>query len=105
MDNILAIVFGRKSDRQLARERLEKNKKRGKAGENLVKLKYWVNGWEMERTGRGSDFIARKRSFWSGKVLETKRIEVKTGKAKLSELQKKTRKRGHYKVERTAGIL
>jgi hypothetical protein len=53
MTKILGVEYGEKSKEQIARERLEKNKRRGKTGENWVKLKYWLKGYEMKRTGKG----------------------------------------------------
>ncbi|MDG7015826.1 MAG: hypothetical protein JRM82_00440 [Nitrososphaerota archaeon] len=61
-----------------------------------------LGGYEVERTGRGSDYIRRKRDLWTGRVVRTEHVEVKSGHAKLSPLQQKTRKkkRSNYVVKR-----
>ena len=95
-------ILGRKiPKKQLKREVIEENRRKGKAGEDAVVMKYQMAGYEVERTGHGHDFRVRKRNPITGRVTESKLIEVKTGKAKLSELQKKTKKKKrNYKVER-----
>jgi len=51
----------------------------------------WLfGGWSSKRTGRGSDFRQTRKSILTGKK-ESRFVEVKTGKAKLSRLQKKTK--------------
>jgi hypothetical protein len=81
------------------KEILLKNKAKGLAGEEIVKSKLQMQGWEVERSPIGKDFIARKRNFLTGKITQTKHIEVKTGKAKLSKLQDKTKKgKGKYQI-------
>jgi len=66
-----------------------------------------IKGYEVERTGRGSDFRIRKRDILTGRVIESKLVEVKTPKSKLSKLQKKTKKKkkGKYIVYRTDPII
>lgn len=90
----------KKSKKQRKRELLKDNIAQGKIGEDLAELKYTLSGYEVERTGKGHDFRVRKRDIF-GRVVESKVIEVKTGKSKLSKLQKKTKRRkSNYKVER-----
>ncbi len=94
-------MFGKKiSKKQIKRETIAENKVRGRAGEEQVRSSYSFRGYEVERTPRGKDFTVRKRNPFTGRVTETKHIEVKTGKSKLSKLQEKTKKKGNYKVER-----
>ena len=95
-------LLGRKiSDKQIKREILKENVGRGKAGERNVKAKYEWKGYHMERSPRGRDFIARKRKFGGKLAKEKIEVEVKTGRAKTSKLQKKTQKKSkNYKVER-----
>ena len=84
------IGFGsifRKSKRQVIRD----NAARGKRGEEQVKAKYEMNGYKVERTGRGHDYKATKKNWLTGKK-ETKYVEVKTGNAELSPLQKKKKR-------------
>jgi len=95
-------VFGRKKPKkQLKRETLANSRAKGKAAEDWTVTSYSMRGYEVERTGRGSDFRVRKRDPFTGRVVESKLVEVKSGKAKLSELQKKTKKKkSNYKVDR-----
>ncbi|MCD5401632.1 hypothetical protein LR013_03470 [candidate division NPL-UPA2 bacterium] len=69
-------------------------------------MKYALRGYEVEKTGKGSDFRVRRRNLFTGSVVESKLIEVKSGKSKLSKLQQKTgRKKSNYKVERVEPFL
>ena len=90
-----------KSKKQKKRERLAVNRAKGRAGEEIVVSRYVLSGYEVERTGKGHDFRVRRRDPFTGRVVESKLVEVKTGKAKLSKLQKRTKKKkSNYKVER-----
>ena len=73
------------------KEVIRDNKAKGKRAEEQVKTEYEMNGWNMERTDRGHDYKATKRNWLTGKK-ETKYVEVKSGNAKLSPLQKKKKK-------------
>jgi len=85
---------------------LEENKIKGKLAEDIVKTRYFLSGYEVERTGRGHDFRVRKRDIFTGRVIESKLIEVKSGSAELSELQHKMKKRkSNYKVERVSSFF
>ncbi len=80
---------------------IAENRRRGKMGEDMVRMQYETSGYEVERTGRGHDFRVRRRNLFTGRVESSKLVEVKVGKAKLSKLQKKTKKRKkNYKVVR-----
>jgi len=59
-------------------------------------------GYEVERTGRGHDYVRRKRDLFTGRVTRTEYVEVKSGNAQLSDLQKKTKKKkkGNYRTVR-----
>lgn len=83
------------------RERTERVRQQGKDGESQVRMKWELQGYEVERTGRGHDFYARKRDPFTGKVIDSKYIEAKNGEnARLSPLQKKMkRKYGSRYVE------
>lgn len=75
--------------KQRKRRTLKRNVRRGKAGERqAVAVDGLLFGWTSKRTGRGSDYSQTRRSILTGKK-ERRLIEVKTGKAKLSKLQKK----------------
>lgn len=65
---------------------LESNIKKGKIGEEIAKIDYTLNGFQIIPTGRGSDFIAKKTNN-STKSLEY--VEVKTGKSRQTKRQKK----------------
>ncbi len=95
-------IFGKKkSKKQRQREQLEENRRKGKAAEDAVRLKYALEGYEVERTGKGSDMRVIRHDLFTGKVTGSKLVEVKAGDAKLSKLQEKTKKKkSDYKVER-----
>ena len=100
-----SILFGRrKSKKQRKKEQLRENVRKGRAGEDQARMVYALRGYDVERTGKGSDFRARRRDMFTGKV-ESKRVEVKTGKSQLSKLQKKTKKKGKYEVYRSEPLL
>jgi len=95
-------ILGRKkSKKERKRAVLADNKARGKIGQDFTEVRYVIGGYETKKTGRGSDFRAIRRDPLTGKIIESKLVEVKTGGAKLSKLQKKTRrkKKGKYVVE------
>lgn len=75
-------------------------------GEDLVAMQYALSGYEVDRTHpKGADITVRKRDPFTGRVISTRRVEVKTGpRSKLSPLQKKVKKKKRTKVER-ADIL
>jgi hypothetical protein len=93
---------GRKSKKQIRRENLAANRRRGDAAQDAYKFSAEMRGLEVVRTGRGSDYRVRDRDFWTGRVKSSKLVEVKSGKAKLSKLQRKTKRKhpGHYTVVR-----
>ena len=76
-------MFFRRSKGSVIRD----NAAKGKYGERRVRDRYEMSGYKMKRTGRGHDFKATKNNWLTGKK-ETKYVEVKTGGAKLSPLQK-----------------
>ena len=91
---------GRRTKRQRKADTIRRNARQGKAGEDQAMFKDQLSGWETERTGHGSDYIRRKRDMLTGQVVRTEHVEVKTGRAKLSPLQRKTkRKKSNYVVK------
>jgi len=94
-------IFGfNETKKQKKRRILTENKRKGKTGEDIVAMNYRLRGYEVERTGKGHDLRVRQKD-WTGRVVKSKVVEVKTGKARLSKLQKKTKKKkSNYKVER-----
>lgn len=96
-----ASIWRNKSKKQKKRETIANNRAKGRAAEDEFRLTSTLRGEEVVRTGRGSDFRVRKRDPWTGRVTSSKLVEVKSGKAKLSKLQKKTkRKKSNYRVAR-----
>lgn len=94
-------LWPKKSKKEEMRERIAENRRKGRAAEEEFRFRCFLEGKEVERTGRGSDFRVRKRDPFTGKVTRSELVEVKSGNAELSELQKKTkRKRSNYKVVR-----
>jgi len=95
-------IFGRKiSKKQINIEKTSEIRRKGKAGEDSFRTRAQLSGYEVERTGRGSDFRIRKRNPFTGRVIESKLVEVKTGNSKLSKLQQRTKKKNsNYKVVR-----
>lgn len=96
------LLTGRKkSKKTLKKEILAENRQNGKSGEDTYRVIAMANGEELERAPHGKDFISRKRNPFTGKVERTTHIEIKTGKAKLSKLQQKTKKqKRNYKIIR-----
>jgi len=95
-------LFGRKiTKKQIKREILEENKRKGKAAEDLYKMRAQLLGYEVERTGKGHDFRIRKRDPFTGRVIYTGVREIKSGNSKLSKLQRRVKKKqSNYKVIR-----
>ena len=86
--------FGKPTKKEVNRERTERVRQQGRDGENRVKMKWQLRGYEVERTGRGHDFYVRKRNLLTGKVIDSKYVEAKNGEnAKLSPLQEKMKKK------------
>lgn len=91
---------GKKSKKEQKRDILEENKRKGKAAEDRFVFEQTMQGREVERTGRGSDFRVRERD-WTGRVTSSKLKEVKSSStAPVSKLQKKGVKKGRVSVVR-----
>jgi hypothetical protein len=74
--------------------RLMESRAKGKYGEDVAKTAYGLAGYKVEKTGRGSDFKATKTNPITGRMIDERIVEVKTGEtARESKLQKETRKR------------
>ena len=96
-------IYGRKkTKKELKREVLEENKRKGKAAEDAYRLDAALRCVEVERKHKGYDFIETERDLLTGKVNKTTKVEVKSSStAPLSKLQEKTKKKkGNYRVER-----
>ena len=94
--------FRPRTELQRKRMQIRDNYYKGKAAENQAILRDQLRGWEIQRTGRGSDYIRIKRDFWSRRVIKTEKVEVKSSPtAPLRPLQKKEKtKSRNYKVQR-----
>lgn len=87
---------------------LSQNKMKGKNAEAMFEVSQRIIGNKVERKGHahGSDYKVTKRQYniltgkWDCGKAEL--VEIKTGNAKLSPLQEKTKKKmkGKYKVWR-----
>jgi predicted Holliday junction resolvase-like endonuclease len=101
------LLYHGETEKQRKRRKLEEARRKGRAGEEMYRFQATLQGKEVERTGRGHDFIERRRDLFTGKVTSTKYVEVKTGRARLSELQKNTKKKkkGGYKVVREETLV
>lgn len=82
---------------------LASNRFTGNLKEKTYSVAAQAGGKEVQRTGKGSDYRERKVDLLTGKKGRWKYVEVKSGGAKLSKLQKKTKKKmgGKYKVVRS----
>jgi len=66
------LMWGRRPTRkQRRRVQLEENIRKGRAAENAYLLNAALRGVETKRTGRGHDFIERRRDLFTGKVRST----------------------------------
>ncbi|MEM5879334.1 MAG: hypothetical protein QXU74_02465 [Candidatus Aenigmatarchaeota archaeon] len=92
-------------DKKMKKRRiLALNKMRGETAETLFRGKALLSGYEVTRTGKGSDYKIQKIQptiYGIKKVGRPKLIEVKSSKtAKASKLQKKMIKKRKVKIWR-----
>lgn len=89
------------------RATIRENQRWGRAAEEQAMMRDNFQGYETERTGKGHDYVRRKRDLLTGRIKKTEYVEVKSGNAKLSPLQKKTKKKkkGSYKTVREDPIF
>lgn len=86
-------VFGRRSKKEILRERLDENKRRGEAAEDLYESDAALRGVDFKKVHKGCDYIETERDFF-GMVIKRTNVEVKSSsKAKLSKLQKKMKRK------------
>jgi len=89
-------------DKQRKAEQLRKNKIKGRAGEFEAKVMYNLKGFDMERSPIGKDYLAkRKNPLDPAQIMETRNVEVKTGKAKHSRRQNETKRKEGLETYRT----
>lgn len=74
--------------RQNPRIQLTVNVIKGKIAEEIAKKDYQNNGFEIQETGIGSDFIAVKQI---GATIFKEYVDVKSGNAKLTKKQRQTK--------------
>jgi hypothetical protein len=99
--------FKPKSKKQHKNEQLRSNVQKGRRAEEMAMFNAMIQGKEVERTGRGHDFVTRERDLFNGRVRRTEYHEVKSGGAELSKLQRKMKKKkgSSYKVDRYDDFL
>lgn len=105
MGSLYGSLFGfgdDESDEERRERILRENRRKGKAAEELIEQRYGLEGYEVERTGRGHDYLVTKRDPFTGRIIDRAYIEVKYGDSPLSDLQWESSQehRGHYRVER-----
>ncbi len=70
------------------RIQLTVNKIKGKIAEEIAKQDYIDNGFQIQETGIGSDFIVLKNN---GDTIYKEYVDVKSGNAKLTKKQRQTK--------------
>ncbi|OPY30975.1 MAG: hypothetical protein A4E28_00065 [Methanocella sp. PtaU1.Bin125] len=78
----------------------DNNRACSRATEDQVRFEYEPQDYEMRKTHTGRDFVATRRDIFTGKVVERRNVEVKSGNAHLSDRQREKKKKGNYTVER-----
>ena len=87
-------LFRGPTKKEQNREHMRRVQDQGKSGEDQVRTKWQIRGYEIERTGRGHDFYARKRDPLTNRVVDSKYIEAKSGDhARPSKLQEKMKRK------------
>lgn len=86
---------------------LNNNKMNGKLAESNYAMSRRFEGYEVIRTGRGSDYKERKVDWLTRQKGPWTHVEVKSSRtAPLSKLQKKTEKKTkRYRVHRNASFF
>ncbi len=94
-------LFRKPTKKEEKGKQIRNNAEQGLSGEKQVVARYRLNGWKMTRTGIGSDYRATRKNPHTGKA-ESLEVEIKSGNAELSPLQKKKQKEmgSRYVVER-----
>lgn len=84
---------------------LANNRVKGRIAEDSYVTSRRMQGYEVTRTGKGSDYSERKINLWTGHKGPKTLVEVKSSQtALISKLQNKTqRKSSRYRVERMGG--
>ena len=87
-----------KSDKKFKKQlTLNNNKFRGKLAEDSYTLSAQIQGKEVQRTGRGSDFKERKADMFTGRKGPWRHVEVKSSPtAPLSPITKKIKEKIEY---------
>ncbi|MBS3085897.1 hypothetical protein J4225_04415 [Candidatus Pacearchaeota archaeon] len=100
-------IFGRKiSKKRLKKETITRNRIKGKAGEEDYMIRARLMGYDPVRTGKGHDYKLYKTDPFTGEKRFIGYRKIKTGKAVLSKLQRKTKaKTRRYKVIRENPLM
>lgn len=85
--------YEKEAEKLRKRQQLAVNKLQGDLAESTYVTDRTLKGHEVKRTGKGSDYEERKSYFLSRRKGPKKLVEVKSGGAKQSKLQKKTQKK------------
>jgi hypothetical protein len=97
-------ILGNKiSKKEIQRDVIAENRRKGRAAEQNYVITKKLQGYEVERTGRGHDYKLYNRNMFTGERSFVGYREIKSSDtAPLSKLQKKQRKRlgSKYKVVR-----
>ena len=99
------MTFGDDFEKFRKRARLDVNKFNGKNTEERVSFERGNTG-RIKRTGKGSDYEVTPINQYTGKEGKKYLLEVKSNNAKLSSLQKKTKKdNSNYVVDRRKALF
>ena len=96
----------KKTKKQRDRERMARIRSQGRDAEDAFGARSEVLGTKAARTSKGSDYRVTDTDMLTGRRTSTL-VEVKSGRSRLSKLQKKTQRKhkGHYEVVRDEPIL
>jgi len=81
--------------------------RKGRAAEDQVEMELRMEGFDQVDTVReGADFHAKKHDSLTGDVIEEKKVEVKSGNSRLTERQRREKRRSdNYEVRRRDPIF
>lgn len=98
---LLDNLFGEQTGKERKRQQGRRNQRKGQMAEEQAKMDWAMSGYEIEDVHEGADFIARRRDPFTGRIQEEQKVEVKSGNSRLTERQRREkRKSDNYVVER-----
>lgn len=100
-------MFDLLSNKDKKRARLAANKDRGRYAEKWFEVTAMARGTKVVRKPHGQDYIEYDTDILGNTRGKGRRIEIKTGNARLSKLQRKTRAKNKkdYRIVRSDGFL